>query len=108
MRIPEAGFEDSGYTGDGWRLVAEAAALAAPQTPAAFVIGNGFVGLRAALEPGAARPVYLNGVYEQVPITYHERAAGYAMTSDLRPPVADATSFRLTFNGEPVDAYRRI
>lgn len=108
MRIPEAGFEDSGYTGDGWRLVAEAEALAAPQTPAAFVIGNGFVGLRATLEAGAARPVYLNGVYEQVPITYHEGAPGFAAASDLRPPVADATGFRLTFNGEPVDAYRRL
>ena len=108
MRIPEAGFEDGGYTGDGWRLVAEGEALAAPQTPAVFVIGNGFVGLRAALEPGVARPVYLNGVYEQVPIAYHERAAGYAMTSDLRPPVADATGFRLTLNGAPADSYRRI
>lgn len=58
---------------------------------ALFSIGNGFVGVRGPGDAHAAPHVYLNGVYERMPIAYHEAAYGFARESDLRLAVADAT-----------------
>lgn len=46
--------------------------------------------------------VHLNGVYEVTPITYHEKAPGFAEASDTRIPVPDGTRIDLTV-GEPLD-----
>jgi trehalose/maltose hydrolase-like predicted phosphorylase len=79
------------FVRDGWRLAAEAAALELPHVAAVFSIGNGFIGIRGPGETADAPRVYLNGVYEWMPIAYHEAAHGYARETDLRLAVADAT-----------------
>ncbi|GER06412.1 hypothetical protein JCM17843_07220 [Kordiimonadales bacterium JCM 17843] len=43
--------------------------------------------------------VYLNGVYETMPIHYHEMAHGFAQSSDTRPPAANATGFVVYADG---------
>ncbi|WP_010186212.1 glycosyl hydrolase family 65 protein [Sphingomonas sp. PAMC 26605] len=80
------------FVRDGWHLSAEAAAIELPHVPAVFSIGNGFIGLRGPGEAADAPRVYLNGVYERMPIAYHEAAHGYARETDLRLAVADATT----------------
>lgn len=79
------------FAHDGARLVAEDAAIGLPHVPAVFSIGNGFIGIRGPGEAADAPRVYLNGVYERMPIVYHEAAHGYARETDLRLAVADAT-----------------
>lgn len=73
-----------------------------PQVPSVFAIGNGFIGVRGPGDPPAAPRVYLNGVYERVPIPYHEGAHGYALDSDVRLAVADATRPLISLDGEEV------
>jgi alpha,alpha-trehalose phosphorylase len=84
-------------------VIAEGAAVRLPQTPAVFVLGNGFIGLRGPGDPKGAPRIYLNGVFERVPIRYHEAAHGYARESDTRLAVADATGVCLTVDGTEVD-----
>jgi len=107
-RLPEAAFEAGSFTGDGWHLVAEGAAARAPHVPSAFVLGNGFIGIRGPGEAADAPRVYLNGVFEQVPIDYHEGAFGYARVSDTRLAVADASRISVAFGGVPVTEIGRI
>lgn len=79
------------FVRDSWHLEAAADAIALPHVPAVFSIGNGFIGIRGPGEAADAPRVYLNGVYERMPIAYHEAAHGYARETDLRLAVADAT-----------------
>lgn len=100
--VPDASFETVPFTGDNWTLVADGAAIALSHLPALFVLGNGFIGLRGPGDaPGQPR-VYLNGVFERMPIAYHEAAHGYARTSDTRLAVADATGFAIHVDDVPV------
>lgn len=89
---------------DPWRLIASGAALDLAQTPPVFTLGNGWIGLRGPGDgPGQPR-VYLNGVYERVPIAYHEAAFGYARESDTRLAVADACRPLISLDGAPLPA----
>lgn len=101
--LPEAFFADVRFARDAWRLVADGESVRSDHVPALFSIGNGFIGIRGPGE-AAAPKVYLNGVYERVPIAYHEAAHGYARVSDLRLAVADATRPAIMVGGEPVSA----
>lgn len=103
-RITDARFDAVPFGDDPWRLVATGDALDAPQLPSVFTIGNGFVGVRGPGEAARAPRVYLNGVYERVPIAYHEAAFGYARESDTRPAVADATRPAILVDGQPLGA----
>lgn len=100
--VPDASFETLPFGGDGWTLIAEGASTELAQTPALFVLGNGFIGLRGPGEGEAAPRVYLNGVFEKMPIAYHEAAHGYARFSDTRLAVADATRLAVAVDGVPV------
>ncbi|HEX7692870.1 MAG TPA: glycosyl hydrolase family 65 protein, partial [Sphingomonas sp.] len=82
--------------------------LESPQVPALFSIGNGFIGVRGPGEAADAPRVYLNGVYERVPIAYHEAAHGYARESDLRLAVADATRPAIRAGGAPASALESV
>jgi alpha,alpha-trehalose phosphorylase len=97
--LPNADFALLPFTGDRWRLIAEAEALALRRIPALFAIGDGFVGLRGPGERAGAPRVYLNGVFEKMPISYHESAHGFASESDVRLAVADATTPTITIDG---------
>jgi alpha,alpha-trehalose phosphorylase len=87
---------------DAWRLAADGDSVRSGPVPALFSIGNGFIGIRGPGDAAGAPKVYLNGVYERVPIAYHEAAHGYARESDLRLAVADATRPAILVGGEPI------
>jgi len=102
--IPDAALASVPFGGDGWRLTADGAAVTLPHVPSVFALGNGFVGMRG---PGGGpedAKIYLNGVYEIMPIAYHEAAHGYARESDSRLAVADATQVRVTLDGNALPA----
>jgi len=102
--LPEASFADVRFARDAWRLAADGESARSDHVPALFSIGNGFIGIRGPGEAAGAPKVYLNGVYERVPIAYHEAAHGYARESDLRLAVADATRPAILVGGTPVEA----
>jgi trehalose/maltose hydrolase-like predicted phosphorylase len=102
--LPEASFAAVRFARDAWRLAAAGQDARLRHVPALFSIGNGFVGVRGPGEAAGAPRVYLNGVYERVPIAYHEAAHGYARESDLRLAVADATRPAILIDGQPIDA----
>lgn len=92
--------------GDGWSLHENgfAPALMA-RAESLFSIGDGFLGVRGGFEEGLTdgggrAEVYLNGVYERVPIHYHEKGHGFAETSDTRPKAPDATGLSISVDGE--------
>jgi alpha,alpha-trehalose phosphorylase len=69
-----------------------------------FSVGNGFLGLRGNFEEG--RPVFqhgtfINGFYESWPITYPERAYGFAQTGQTIVNVIDAKTIKLYVDDEP-------
>src|ERR1700741_4348404 len=97
-----------GFSGQDWVLTAEGAAAQARHAPSIFVLGNGFIGLRGPGEPEGAARVYLNRVFERVPIEYHEGAHGYARESDTRLAVADATLLDVAVNGVAVGGTGRL
>ncbi len=107
-QITEGQFENLPFDTDPWRLVAQGSALALPQAASNFTIGNGFVGVRGPGDPIGAPRVYLNGVYEKVPIQYHEAAHGYARQSDTRLAVADATRPSVMLDGAPLPLPHRV
>ena len=102
--LPEASFAAVRFARDAWHLAAEGESAQLHHVPALFSIGNGFIGVRGPGETGGAPRVYLNGVYERVPIAYHEAAHGYARESDLRLAVADATRPAIFIEGQTVGA----
>ncbi len=106
--LPEASFADVRFAHDGWRLAADEQSVGLRQVPALFSIGNGFIGIRGPGEAAGAPKVYLNGVYERVPIAYHEAAHGYARESDLRLAVADATRPAILVGGRAVGSARHV
>lgn len=73
---------------------------------ALFALGNGQVGVLGVREEDSfgadalRAAVYLNGVFEQVPIRYHEKFPGFALTSDTRPPAANPLPLGVRVDGE--------
>ncbi len=100
--VPDAALAAMPFTGDQWRLVADGAAVSLAHTPSVFAIGNGFIGMRGPGMGSDVSEIYLNGVFETMPIAYHEAAHGYAANSDTRLPVADATGIDIMIGDEPV------
>ena len=97
--LPEARFASLRFARDGWHLSAAGADAQSGHVAALFSIGNGFIGVRGPGDATGAPRVYLNGVYERVPIAYHEAAHGFARESDLRLAVADATRPAILIGG---------
>jgi alpha,alpha-trehalose phosphorylase len=106
--VPSASFDELPFGGDRWTLDADAKAASLGQVPALFVLGNGFIGLRGPGGNSEPERVYLNGVYESLPIAYHEAAPGYAGWSDTRLAVADATGLEILIDGTPLSAIGRL
>ncbi|MFZ5608839.1 MAG: glycoside hydrolase family 65 protein [Pseudomonadota bacterium] len=87
---------DAAFAGDPWSVCEEGFdPRLAGRAESLFTVGNGFIGARGQLEEDdpAAPAVYLNGVYETVPIHYHERAPGFALASDTRLPAPSGLAF---------------
>lgn len=92
-----ADFSQARMIRDGWTVVAPLDL--GPQVPAIFAIGNGFIGIRAETGTDDLPRVYLNGVYDRVPIEYHEGAHGLPRGGDVRLSVADGTKIVIGIDG---------
>jgi len=75
-----------------------------------FALGNGYIGLRGALEEGYRGPAgtsmdgsYLNGFYESEPIVYPEAAFGLAKTNQFMLNVPNAKGIELWLGEERFD-----
>ncbi len=71
-----------------------------------FSLGNGHLGLRGNFEegyPGGVVGTYINGFYEETPITYGEIAYGYAKNRQVMLNVADGKAISLSLGGERFD-----
>ena len=82
-----------------------------PQEASLFSVGNGFIGIRGMMESmgsgdagNAGSSVFLNGVYERRPVSYHEEAYGFPKVSDVRVPVLDCTGLILEIEGRDIYA----
>jgi trehalose/maltose hydrolase-like predicted phosphorylase len=73
---------------------------------AIFTLGNGQLGVLGVREEDSFgsdaqhAAVYLNGVFETVPIRYHEKFPGFALASDTRPPAANPLPLGVRLDGE--------
>ncbi len=69
-----------------------------------FALADGVLGVRASLEEqrSPTSGAYIAGVFEQTPIHYHERLAGFAESSDTRVPVVDGMRLRVVAHGEAI------
>ncbi|MBC7831445.1 MAG: glycoside hydrolase family 65 protein, partial [Hyphomicrobium sp.] len=99
LQTLDAAFSASPFGRDPWTLLADRVALELPQAPPVFTLGDGFVGIRGPGDSAGAPRVYLNGVFETTSIAYHEAAHGYAVSSDTRVAVADATRLSISVDG---------
>lgn len=75
-----------------------------------FALGNGYIGLRGTLDEGleghkAETGCYLNGVYYSEPITYGEKAYGYAKNNQRIAAAALPHELRLALDGVAVDLH---
>jgi beta-phosphoglucomutase len=70
-----------------------------------FALANGLLGVRGGREeqPSASDGAFLAGVYDRVPIHYHEALPGFARASDTRVPVADGKRIRIRLGAEALD-----
>jgi alpha,alpha-trehalose phosphorylase len=71
-----------------------------------FSLGNGHLGMRGNFEegfPGGVVGTYINGFYEETPITYGEIAYGYAKNRQVMLNVADGKAITLSVGGERFD-----
>lgn len=82
-----------------WRLlmIDEGPSADAAQAETLFSLANGILGVRGGREeqPSPTDGAFLAGVYEQLPIHYHEAFPGFARHSDTRVPVADGKRIRI-------------
>lgn len=72
-----------------------------------FALANGSLGVRGDPEDiaSATGGCFLAGVYETVPIHYHEKLPGFAASTDTRVPVADGKAIRVSLDGRAVDEH---
>lgn len=70
-----------------------------------FALANGSLGVRGGIEEFASstQNTFAAGVWERAPIHYHERHFGFAHHTDVRIPVADATSIRIRHGDALID-----
>ncbi|GAB4574393.1 MAG: glycosyl hydrolase family 65 protein [Rhodothalassiaceae bacterium] len=70
-----------------------------------FTVGDGFLGVRGGYEEELAdgtggAETWLNGVFEHVPIRYHEKAHGFPEIGDRRPRAPEATGLVIRIDGQ--------
>jgi alpha,alpha-trehalose phosphorylase len=98
---------EHGYEIAPWELRWRGLDLAAlRRTESTFALSNGHIGLRGTLEEGEPRMLpgtYLNGFYEERPLTHAETAYGYPEASETVVNVTDGKIIRLLVADEPLD-----
>ncbi len=99
-----------GFPAEPWRIRETALrAEHAVRNETLFFLGNGHLGMRGAFEEGFPASVpgtYINGFYDETPITYGEAAFGYAKNRQVMLNVANGAVIRLAAGGEPLDLSR--
>lgn len=87
------------------RMSGDGPSANAAQAETLFALANGELGIRGGREeqPSATDGALLAGVYERVPIHYHESFPGFARASDTRVPVADGKRIRIKVGAEATD-----
>src|SRR5215831_7667098 len=95
------------YPVDPWRIreLAFDPALAA-RNETIFALANGHLGLRGNLEEAAgnvAHGTFVNGFFEESPITYGEAAYGFARNHQVLLNVADGKRIGLRVGPDPFD-----
>ncbi|MDE2252005.1 MAG: beta-phosphoglucomutase [Gammaproteobacteria bacterium] len=97
----------TGAASDGWHLAMsdEGPSGNAAQAETLFCLANGALGVRGGREeqPSATDGALLAGVFESVPIRYHEGFPGFARASDTRVPVADGKRIRVRLGAHATD-----
>ncbi len=75
------------------------------QAETLFALANGLLGVRGGREEQASSTdgAFLVGVYERLPIHYHEGFPGFARGSDTRVPVADGKRIRILVGAKAGD-----
>lgn len=70
-----------------------------------FALANGSLGVRGAFEEqdSPSDGSFLAAAFEQSPIHYHERLAGFARSTDTRVPVAEGKRIRVWLGNERLD-----
>jgi len=70
-----------------------------------FALANGTLGVRGGFEEHASASdgSFLAAAFEQYPIEYHERLAGFARRTDTRVPVAEGKRIRIVLGDDTVD-----
>lgn len=73
-----------------------------------FALANGGLGVRGAFEEqdSPSDGSFLASAFEQSPIHYHERLAGFARSTDTRVPVAEGKRIRIWLGQERLDPDR--
>src|SRR5260221_14187547 len=96
-----------GAAAEGWQLVMtdEGRSDNAAQAETLFCLANGALGVRGGREEQSSPTdgALLAGVFESVPISYHESFPGFARASDTRVPVADGKRIRVRLGESATD-----
>lgn len=73
-----------------------------------FALADGVLGVRGGIEElqPSGGAVYLSGVYDRTPISYHERFTGFPTSSDTRLPVANGAIVELSLGDSKVSEGR--
>ncbi|WP_210479261.1 glycoside hydrolase family 65 protein [Naasia sp. SYSU D00948] len=96
-----------GFTVEPWGLTAsgpDPSVLA--QTESLFALSNGHIGWRGNLEEGEPRGMpgcYLNGFFEEYPLSHAEPGYGYPETGELLLNTVNGKLLRLLVDDEPLD-----
>ncbi len=92
---------------DAWllRIEGDGPSANAAQAETLLALANGSIGIRGGLEeqPSPTDGAFMAGVYERVPIHYHEAFPGFARASDTRVPVADGKCIRILLGPQAID-----
>ncbi|TFG60943.1 MAG: hypothetical protein E4H36_11215 [Spirochaetales bacterium] len=93
------------FGGGEWTIIEEGFdAARVPAGESVFSLANGSLGIRYSFEEGSPvyKPgTYVNGFYENLPITYGENAFGFPLEKQTILTLPDAASLKLFVNGEP-------
>jgi beta-phosphoglucomutase len=100
------GFDTPTADADTWRLSQSQWRPAhAARDETLFALANGTLGVRGGFEesPSPTQGSFLAGVWERLPIHYHERHFGFARHTDTRLPVAEATAICIRLGDLHID-----
>lgn len=76
-----------------------------------FTLANGYLGVRGCFEEGydqserSIRGIYINGVYDTLPVSHPEKLYGFPEFQDKQPNLVDLQTVYIELDGERVDLF---